>query len=865
MTTETSRRATWRAYVVPILALLIAAAMAAYAGSCSLRWLGATFPGFLLMPNAAIPTVSTFDWPQDRSALFHSVVVAVDGMPVSDSAAVYTRVAAQPVGTSFRYTFSKDGAFFERTIASRQFNRRDYLQIYGLILFVGGSYLVLGLIVAFLQPGGYQARVFLLQALVAGLYPITAVFLHLPNFPWLSRVNLVLECFFAATWIHLALVFPIERRPSQRARLLHVLPYGLGLALAVLVLSNVFDHPPRLWPLHITYLYHASSIAFFLAALAYRYRENRESLTRLRIKAVLPGLIAASVLPFFAFVNNAISGGSFPVQFSLLLIPLLQGSVAYAISIHDLFDIDRVVRWSFEYALLSLVVVGVYSFALEVAARLMPGFADQHREAVSLLFVFALAVGLNPLRAIVQEAIDRAFYRTRLDYRATVSEVSALMVTLLDRHEIIAQVTRVLSDAMHLDSTHVYLIDNDHYTQWSRQADGSLVEGEAPEFIRQCLAATPISDTPIERGIFPLLLPLRFRGTSIGALGLGAKRSGQPFDSDDLALLRTLADQTAIALQNARSYEALDELAQTLDAKVREQTAALRTSNRDLSRAYDELKSAQAQLVQAEKMASIGQLVAGVAHELNNPASFIHGGLANLTDYLTRIEAALTAYEDIVAGAPDGVGVLESVRTRTRLPYVRRELPLLVEICTEGSERIRKIVDDLRLFARAERGQRAPTVLGDSIDASLRLLGNRLSSLGPVVERDYGVAESLSLDGAQLAHVWTNLVTNALDAIAGVAAPRLLIRTFWKDDAPASHCVVVSIQDNGCGIAPEFREKVFEPFFTTKPIGAGTGLGLSIAYGAVKNHGGWIDIESTVGSGTTVLVYLPTAESALPS
>ena len=367
-----------------------------------------------------------------------------------------------------------------------------------------------------------------------------------------------------------------------------------------------------------------------------------------------------------------------------------------------------------------------------------------------------------------------------------------------------------------------------------------------------------------------MLLPLLFRGAPIGFLTLGPKRSGHPFDSDDIHLLRTLANQTAIAIVNARSYNALEDITQTLDEKVRQRTEELRISNEQLRGAYDELQQAQAQLVHSEKMASLGQLVAGVAHELNNPASFVHGGLANLEEYVKRFEEVIRAYEEVPIHDPQQAQCIADLRVRTQLEYLLRETPELLGICTEGSERIKRIVDDLRVFARAEPGERAPTDLVDGIESTLRLLADRLDRAAVSVVRDYHPLPPIAANAGQLSQLWTNLLTNALDAVEARPAPRIGITVRLQPDgvpaaspgvAPttASDWVEVAIDDNGTGIDRETIDRIFEPFFTTKPIGKGTGLGLAIAYGAAKSHGGTIVVESEPGRGTRVRVRLPVA------
>jgi signal transduction histidine kinase len=887
-----------RLYAHPVLAVVIGVPLAASAIGASLEWIGTPFPGFLLMENAVIPTVSGYRWPPDKVRLFHAQVVAVDGHPVHGSGDVYRAVAARAPRTQFTYTLRKHGEEFQVALPSMLFTTLDYVQVYVILLLIACMGLGGALIVGIMQPRAAQGRLFARMSLVTCVWTSTAIFLHLPDHPDLTRVYFLGESLYPATVMHLALHFPVDRRFTGAWRLVPVLPYAASALLAFAELRGFFADPPVLSPLYTAYLYTTASLLCFGAALVYGYWENRVPMARLRVKAILPSFVACATLMVFAFITTVLGGG-FPMQLGVIFVPLLFLSVGYAVVKHDLFDIDRVIRQSFVYALLSVVVIAAYGLVLAIPARYLPTAAGGDA-VLGMTFVLVLAFALDPLRRLVQTLVDRAFYRTRLDYRATISQLSEVMTTLLDLSEVITQVTRVLTDAMHLESTTVCLRHEDgrHVTLWSRSPDGTLrrragepavlaLLGQLSDAVSVAALVERLPDADRRQELLAFLaahgasivLPLVFRGDTAGLLLLGRKRSGQPFDSDDISLLRTLAHQTAIAVQNARSYQELQGMTRSLDEKVRQQTEELRISNAQLTEAYHELKSAQAQLVQSEKMASLGQLVAGVAHELNNPVSFVHGGLANLEEYVRRIEAVLRVYEQAPIDDASHAQAVRAARKQARLDYVLRETPELLRICQEGSERIKKIVDDLRVFARADPGERAPTDVTEGIDSTVRLLSDRISQAGIVVTKDYAAVPRIEAQAAQLNQVWMNLLTNAADAVEGRPHPRIAVRVRARPEVEAGPAsppnpngdggtawIEVEITDNGVGIAPGNRQKIFEPFFTTKPIGRGTGLGLSIVYGAIKTHGGTINVASDEGQGTTVTVHLPvTQPSGVPA
>jgi signal transduction histidine kinase len=859
---------------------LLALPIFVLAGLYSLRWFAVPFPGFLLMENAVVPTVSSFDWPTERSVLFHSEVLSIDGRAVHDSREVYDYVAAHPAGTRFEYELrTPAGVVVGRQVASRPFTVLDYLQTCGLMLLAGGIWLGFALTVGFLQPGSRQACVYMLQGVVVGLYPITGVLLHRPELPLFTAAYFLIECVFPATWIHLGVVFPIERRLRGRWLALVAGAYAASACLFALVISGFHAEPPRLGALRLTYLYAALSFVVFLTLVAAAHRGTRSQ--RARAKAILAGGGIAGGGAFVALTDSALAGYQLPVQFGLLFTPAFCIATAYALLRHDLFEVDRLARQSLVYTVLSVSLMIVYLVLLSVVRWTLP-LETQAPAAIGGAVVVALALALEPLRRLVQSLVNHVFYRTPINHRLTLRRLGEQLTMLLDRHEIVSRVTRELTSAMQLEIATLALREEPGMSLWVQRADRAVralpadaglaaittTLSQAPriadaEALLQDVSAA--ADQAAARDLVTrldlwLVLPLLFRGELNGWIGLGRKRSGHDFGPEDIELLRALASQTAIALENARSYAGLRELTHNLDEKVRLQTAALQRSHDDLRQAYDELKSTQTQLIQAEKMASLGQLVAGVAHELNNPASFLCGGLANLEDFVGRLVRTLERYEELAGSDAATLGALQDERERLKVDYVLSNTPRLFRICAEGSERIKRIVDDLRVFARADQGERRrvdPTV---GIESCLRLFADRLQSGQIEVRRRFEPVPALLAAENQLNQVWSNLLSNAIDAVRDCQGPWVEIAVRANDDP--SPGVEIVVTDNGSGVDPELHERIFEPFFTTKPIGQGTGLGLSIAYGAVKSHGGRILIEPRT-PGTCVRVWLPLGDAGV--
>jgi two-component system NtrC family sensor kinase len=263
-----------------------------------------------------------------------------------------------------------------------------------------------------------------------------------------------------------------------------------------------------------------------------------------------------------------------------------------------------------------------------------------------------------------------------------------------------------------------------------------------------------------------------------------------------------------------------------------------------------ELERLQAKLVQSEKMASIGQLAGGVAHELNNPAGFIYSNMESLGLYASNLNRLLSAYERMTVSAGEDSEV-NAIKREIRYETLVSELRSIVEDCQEGARRIRDIVLNLRTFSRLDVAELKRVDIHAGIEATIRLLPQYFNSNRISLKREYAELPLVECFAGQLNQIWMNLLTNAAQAI-GNGIGEVRIETGLRDQM-----VIVRITDTGPGIAPEHLEKIFDPFFTTKPVGEGTGLGLSIIYGIVAGHGGSISVESAPGKGTTFITLIP--------
>lgn len=315
-------------------------------------------------------------------------------------------------------------------------------------------------------------------------------------------------------------------------------------------------------------------------------------------------------------------------------------------------------------------------------------------------------------------------------------------------------------------------------------------------------------------------------------------------------------------------YLAINEELQNTNQELQNEVAERRRTekklnhkNDELRKAYTELKSIKFQVIQQDKMASIGQLAAGVAHEINNPTAYIISNLESLRDYVGRLAQFITTQEEAMAklaradGAEDCrelaatlADEVEGTRRSLKIDYIIHDMESLIEETLDGAGRVKNIVQDLRGFARAENDNK-PANINDGIESAINIIWNEMKYKA-TLEKDLGELPLTKCNLGQLNQVFMNVLLNAVQAI--VKRGEISIKS-WAE----SGNIYVTISDTGCGIPRKILDRIFEPFFTTKEVGKGTGLGLSVTYEIIKKHGGEIYVDSEVGVGTTFTIVIP--------
>lgn len=329
--------------------------------------------------------------------------------------------------------------------------------------------------------------------------------------------------------------------------------------------------------------------------------------------------------------------------------------------------------------------------------------------------------------------------------------------------------------------------------------------------------------------------PLMDRDRVIGAVAINRGPDSQPFTAADVDHGRIVIEFIGLMFQNA-------ELQQNQKRQIEELEAMNKA-----------MKNVELQLVQSEKLASIGQLAAGVAHEINNPLAYVNANLNSLkryTDYLFRYVEGIESLREMLEGDPEIQQRLAALGQPLDLPFLEQDLVEIIDESREGMRRVKQIVQELKTFSRMDDAHTLEVDIHESLTGALKMVRHELKHRADIVE-DYGDLPLVECVPAQLGQVFLNLLVNAAQAIRYWGTITIRSGTHGDDQ------IFISVSDTGSGIPEENLKHIFEAFYTTKPVGQGTGLGLAVSYNIVNQHGGRLEVESKVDVGTTFTVYLP--------
>ena len=777
----------------------------------SLAHVGRPFPGFVVWDNLVVVALGRAEWTGLRAQVpFRAHVVRVDGQAVASRGALYDIVRSAPPGTVHSYVFEGPRGREERRVAAMTFTAWDYGATLGVYVLNGLAFLAVGLAVFYLKPDSRQSRALLAFGVVWGLYLVLDVDLFTAG--RLHGLPLVLGALSPAAILHLGLTFPEPRAPVKQSSRPLVMVYAAGLVAGLAEVWMFHRWYAGLLVLdNALYLTLAGVSLLAMGWLAVGTFRGESPLARRRARVVLAGAITAFAIPVLALLAFIVLG--YAVSFSLLTLTgfVFPLTIGYAVARHDLFEADRFVKVSLVYAVMTALMSFGYGGAVVLVDHAISDLQLARSSFFPIAFVLVVLATIVPLRDRVQRAVDRLFYRGRVDYKATVARASERMTRLLERDAIAGHLLATLREVLFIDTGTVWEREGDTLVRRGPGTGNGLdaipanapgiaaFEAHAGILSRDAAEESPRLRTEREalRALFTqldatLLVPLLREGRPAGLLAVGRKRSGGPLSADDVDVLRTLANETAVALANAA--------------------------------ALAELQQAQELLSRSERLAAIGELSAAVAHGIRNP-------LAGM-----RLATQL-GLEHTAPGDP----------VREYMEDVLAEVDKL-------EAQVRGVLD----FARPFEPRLEPTDLGMLVAGIVETLTPRLTAEGSTIAVDLPPDLPLiQADPTHLSHALQELVGNALDAMED--GGRVTISAAPAGDGIRR--VRLHVADTGPGLPPEMRERVFQLFTTTKR--KGTGLGLAVVRKIVERHGGTVVIEAGEPHGARFVVELPTAQRAM--
>jgi two-component system, NtrC family, sensor kinase len=331
----------------------------------------------------------------------------------------------------------------------------------------------------------------------------------------------------------------------------------------------------------------------------------------------------------------------------------------------------------------------------------------------------------------------------------------------------------------------------------------------------------------------------------------------QQLEKENRILQKKLERSDATCIQLEENAQKKESLLRQVIHELEESQTRLEEQSLKLNQAFTDLKRTQTQLVQAEKMSSLGQLVAGIAHEINNPVNFIHGNLSHVQDYAQNLLGLIQLYQ---TQYPNPAPVIQTETEAIDLEFIQTDLPKILDSLKMGTDRIRQIVLSLRNFSRMDEAEFKTVNLHEGIDSTLLILQHRLNARPGAeaiqVIRNYGDLPLIECYPGQLNQAFMNILANAIDALEEVKENpgRITIQTSLVD----SEWVKIVISDNGTGMTEPVLRRIFDPFFTTKSVGKGTGMGMSISYQIItEKHEGKLDCFSVPDKGTEFIIQIP--------
>ncbi len=804
-------------------------------GFNSLADVGRSFPGFFVWENLFVPAVGEPSWTGSASGLeYHSWLIAADGRQLETIDDLHSVLAGKEAGDVVTYEAERQGARYTVSVPLMTFDPGAYLTSTGIFLFDAVVLMALALVLLYVKPGDPGANAVFYFSSAQALYLATSIDLFGP-YHFRS-----LYFFFAGLTpvctVYMLSHFPIGRQ--RRAWETPLLALGFAGVVAFGIGSNaVFFSDKNLLLLldRICHFSMAASAAIAFVFFAVHFAKAQSYVVRQRTKVVLFGSVAG-FLPTMIFLVVFYTGAA-SIPFNFLAIPFVffPLGIGYAVAKHDLFDVDRIIKRTLVYGTLSALVLAVYWASISTFDTLFTNATELASRTAEGVVILLLILVTGSSRQRIQDLVDRLYDRQRYSYRDVVTSAAHAFRTMLDFDRLVRAVLHLLDDTLQPELVRLYTVaangvprlhgELSHRAGEAATITVEVAGTEAPEVAPVARALSQRDALNVEQesvagartaaacetlaktgGSLAAAMPLEDK--LVGMIIVGRRRAGGHMTGDDLALLRTVADQLAVALENAQSYKTIGTLNEDLETK----NVELEHTNRELAEAQDEL-------VAKERLAAIGELAGAVAHTIRNP-------LAGMR-----------------ATAQQAVAELEGHATSDLLDDFVHETDRL-------NERITALLD----FSRPFEPEPKSTTLEEIVEGALD--STRANADAKRVTVDFvrpNTPAEVMVDPVLFEQLAVELLANAIDATPGDG--KVVVATGTDGTATSSHAWL-EVRDSGGGVREDAREDLFRLFFTTKA--GGTGFGLATVKKIVDRHGGTIAVSTAPEGGACFRVEVPT-------
>lgn len=602
----------FRAVTVLVVFMLV---VATFCLIYSVRLIDSPTAGFLFYPFPAVGSFGDFTWPGIQAgARYQDLIQEVNGRAVSTSPEIQQIVLATPVGTPIRYLLSRHRQTFSIEVPVSVFTLKDFVKLFGPTFVSGILFGLIGIVVYVLKPDTAATWAFFLFCFFLGTYLIAGLAIQAPpHAVWLYLVEMLALPFFPAACVHLSLVFPERTRLLGRWPWLQLIPYAISAVLGVYLLVSITAltsgtlgsdaflsaHSHLLRAIQISRVYAVVAALSIIVSNGYVYWRSQSMIAKQRSRVVLSGAALGFLPPTIGMPLVLLANIGIPFNLLGVSTVMFPASIGYAIARHNLFDVDVYIKRALGYGVMTaMVAIGYLTTQTFIkAAVLDPVFGGQAEQIYPVLFAVLIVFFFNPLNRRVQNSVDRIFFRKKLDYKETIRSVSNALTSMLDLDQIIRQVVQTIRKEMFVDTAGVIVLrpktrtwqpffvgdeptirpdhdgqiaidDNDPLLALLREERRLITRYEIEEDIQY----ESVKEACLQRFsamAASIAIPLVYHGEVRGVLAIGNKKSGQFYGREDIDLLSTMADQAAVAVQNANTHEEVVRYAEELAASLR--------------------------------------------------------------------------------------------------------------------------------------------------------------------------------------------------------------------------------------------------------------------------------------------------------